>query len=247
MSQTSIHSRLDQVRERMRAAEARAGRPAGCVRLVAVTKGFPAAVVTEAIASGIDAIGENRVQEAAEKKPGVARASDAAWHLIGHLQTNKVARAVETFDVIESIDSARLAQTVGRRAAVAGRRVPVLIEVNVSGEAAKTGASPGELFAVLEAAASMSALELRGLMAMGPLTDDEAQTRGAFARARSLLDAAVARGLLSRAAGERGGGGAGAAAPELSMGMSDDFELAILEGSTMVRIGSALFGSRDTR
>jgi pyridoxal phosphate enzyme (YggS family) len=172
-------------------------------------------------------------------------ASRAAWHLIGHLQTNKVARAVETFDVIESIDSARLARAVGRRAAVAGRRIPVLVEVNVSGEAAKTGAPPGELFAVLEAAASMSALELSGLMAMGPLTEDESRTRAAFAQARSLLDAAAARGLLKRPDGERGA--AGAAAPELSMGMSDDFELAILEGSTMVRIGSALFGSRANR
>lgn len=240
MSQTSLRSRLDRVRERIRAAEARAGRPAGCVRLVAVTKGFPAAVVVDAIAAGIDTIGENRVQEAAEKKPAVARASSAAWHLIGHLQTNKVARAIETFDVIESIDSVRLVQAVARRAAVTARRVPVLVEVNVTGEPAKTGASPAELFAVLEAAAAESALELRGLMAMGPLTDDEARTRAAFAQARSLLDAAVARGLVNRAAGERGG----EAAPELSMGMSDDFELAILEGSTMVRIGSALFGRR---
>ncbi|MFN0149411.1 MAG: YggS family pyridoxal phosphate-dependent enzyme [bacterium] len=233
---TSVRENLDRVVERIRAAESRAGRPAGSVALVGVTKGRPASVVSEAIAAGIATIGENRVQEAWEKKPSVTVGAHAKWHLIGHLQTNKVARALETFDVVETIDSARLAEAVGLRAESRSRCAEVLVEVKVTLEAAKTGVAPDELFALLDVIASHAWLRLRGLMAMGPLTDDAAEARAAFARARALAEAARARGYF--AAGE---------APALSMGMSDDLEEAILEGSTMVRVGRALFDEQMTR
>jgi hypothetical protein len=229
---TDLRENLVRLMERIGDAERRAGRPEGFVRLVAVTKTLPAARVDEAIAAGVDAIGENRVKEAHDKRPRVS--SSAEWHLIGHLQTNKVHRALATFDVIESIDSERLAREVGVRAGEIGRRVPVMVEVNVSGEAAKTGVAPEGLDALLDAAAALPALDVRGLMALGPLTGDERAVRAAFARLRSLGEAAASRG--------RFGGRAGAF--DLSMGMSDDFEAAILEGSTIVRIGRALFGPR---
>jgi len=226
-----LRDNLDRVLERIRAAEARAGRPAGSVALVGVTKGRPASVVAEAIAAGITMIGENRVQEAWEKKPDVAGAANAKWHLIGHLQTNKVGRALETFDVIETIDSVRLARSVGERAAARSRRAAVFVEVNVTREAAKSGVAPEEFFALLNVIARQDGLDARGVMAMGPLSDDPAQARAAFARARGLAEEARARGHF-----------AGRDALELSMGMSDDLEDAILEGSTMVRVGRALFG-----
>ncbi len=233
---TSVRENLDRVVERIRAAEARAGRPAGSVALVGVTKGRPASVVAEAIAAGITTIGENRVQEAWEKKPGVVAASNAKWHLIGHLQTNKVARALETFDVIETIDSERLARSVAERAAARSRRAAILVEVKVTREAAKSGVAPEDFFALLDVIAREDALEARGVMAMGPLTDDPAEARAAFARARALADEARSRGYF-----------AGGVPLELSMGMSDDFEEAILEGSTMVRVGRALFDAHAAR
>lgn len=229
----SLRDNLERVLDRIRRAEAAAGRPEGSVRLVAVTKGFPAERVDEAIAAGVRMIGENRVQEAYAKKPLVAGAAE--WHLVGHLQTNKVARALATFDVVESVDSERLAREIDARARREGRRVPALVEVNVSGEAQKTGLAPEALHRLLEAAARLEGLEVRGLMALGPLTEDARAVRAAFARLRGLADEAAARGLL----GPRGG------PAEVSMGMSDDFEAAILEGSTLVRIGRALFGPRE--
>jgi pyridoxal phosphate enzyme (YggS family) len=229
---TDLRENLARVRDRIRRAEERAGRPLDGVRLVAVTKGVPARRVSEAIAAGVRMIGENRVREGSEKKPEVA--GDAEWHLIGHLQTNKVARALETFDVVQTIDSLRLAREIDARATRGGRRVPVLVEVNVSGEGTKSGVTREGFFELLEGMAPLGGLEVRGLMTLGPLTDDEAAIRQAFARLRWLGEAAALQGLV--AARER--------PVELSMGMSDDFEAAILEGSTMVRIGRALFGPR---
>ncbi len=232
----SLRENHEQVVDRIRAAEAKASRPAGSVRLVAVTKTLPAERVAEAIAAGVGAIGENRVQEAFEKKPLVERAAPRAaeWHLIGHLQTNKVARALATFDVIESVGSERLAREIGARAARDGRNAQVFIEVNVAGEDAKTGAAPDAFLALAETASGVAGLEVRGVMALGPHTDDERAIRAAFARLRGLAESAAARGLIVPRDGR----------VEISMGMSDDFEAAILEGSTMVRIGRALFGAR---
>jgi len=231
---TSLRENLARVTERIRDAERRAGRPPNSVRLVAVTKGVSAERVTEAIAAGARILGENRVQEAFAKRPLVA--GEAEWHLIGHLQTNKAPRALETFDVIQSVDSPRLAREIDDRASRDGRRVPVLVEVNVSGESSKTGVTPEDFFRLLEAMAPLGGIETRGLMAMGPLTADEGAIRQAFARLRWLGEAAALQGLV--ATRDR--------PVELSMGMSDDFEAAILEGSTMVRIGRALFGPRPT-
>jgi pyridoxal phosphate enzyme (YggS family) len=188
--------------------------------------------VSEAISAGVAAIGENRVQEAEQKKPLVR--GQAEWHLIGHLQTNKVARALEIFDFVQSIDRARLIRALDARAAATNGRVRGLVEVNVAAESAKTGAAVEELFPLLEAAQAAQHVEVVGLMAMGPLTDDERALRAAFARVRALGEEAARRGLLARS-------GEGV---QLSMGMSDDFEAAILEGSTIVRIGRALFGER---
>lgn len=232
----SLRDNLDRVMERIRASEARAGRREGSVALVGVTKGRPASVVAEAIAAGITTIGENRVGEAWEKKPDVAGAAAVKWHLIGHLQTNKVARAIDTFDVIETIDSERLARSVAERAAARSRRVPILVEVKVTHEASKSGISPDEFFALLDVIAREAALDARGVMAMGPLSDDASEARAAFARARALAEDARARGYF-----------AGRDRLELSMGMSDDLESAILEGSTMVRVGRALFDGTGPR
>lgn len=229
---TGLRENLARLNDRIREAERRAGRLAGSVRLVAVTKGVPPHRVTEAIAAGIGMIGENRVQEAIGKKPEVT--GEAEWHLIGHLQTNKVARALETFDLIQSVDSLRLAKEIDAQATRDGRRVPALVEVNVSGEASKTGVAPKGFFELLEGISPLGGLEVRGLMGLGPLTDDEEEVRKAFARLRWLGEAAAVQGLVTKR--DR--------PIELSMGMSDDFEAAILEGSTMVRIGRALFGSK---
>lgn len=232
MSETSLSENVARVLDRIRAAEARAGRASGSVRLMAVTKGFPAGTVDEAVAAGLTLIGENRVQEAAQKRPRVA--APAEWHLIGHLQRNKVAAALELFDAIQSVDSERLALAIDARAAASARRARVLIEVNVAGEEAKTGLAANDLVPLLQRARSLGSLEVEGLMGMAPWTDDERAVRAAFARLRWLGDDAMARGLLRPPAGRL----------ELSMGMSGDFEAAILEGSTMVRVGRALFGER---
>ena len=235
---------LARIVDRIRAAETSAGRPAGSVRLVAVTKTLGPERVAEAIAAGIDAIGENRVQEAFVKRPlaeemakGAGRAGSGRaveWHLIGHLQTNKVARAVATFDVVQSVDSERLAREIDAKASRDGRRVPILLEANVSGESAKTGVAPGQFLELAERARALAGLDVRGAMALGPMTDDASAIRAAFARLRGLAESAVSRGLIAPHDGR----------VEISIGMSDDFEAAILEGSTMVRIGRALFGAR---
>lgn len=229
---TSLRDNFARVTERIADAVRRSGRAPNSVRLVAVTKGVAAARAAEAVAAGARILGENRVQEAFAKRPEVG--GGAEWHLVGHLQTNKVPRALETFDAIQSVDSLRLARAIDDRASRDGRRVPVLVEVNVSGEASKSGVAPEEFFRLLEGMSPLGGIETRGLMALGPLTDDEAAIRQAFARLRWLGEAAALQGLV--ATRDR--------PVELSMGMSDDFEAAILEGSTMVRIGRALFGPR---
>ncbi len=179
--------------------------------------------------SCIDCFGENRVQEA-ETKRAAFTDSRIPWRLIGHLQANKARKAVELFDSIDSIDSPELAQRVDRIAGELGRVMPVLLEVNTSGEASKSGIDPENFTALVDSVIGLKNLRLEGLMTVGPLTNDEARIRRAFAELRTLLGNARTH--------------TGLALPILSMGMSDDFELAILEGSTMVRIGTLLFGPR---
>ncbi|HEX8153738.1 MAG TPA: YggS family pyridoxal phosphate-dependent enzyme [Thermoanaerobaculia bacterium] len=216
-----VRANVAEVEARVRAACARAQRAREDVLLVAVTKTFPSADVEHAIAAGITDVGENRVQEAREKKPGVA--SSAQWHLIGHLQSNKAKDAVRLFDVIQSIDSASLAERIAKAAAAEGKRQQVLLQVNIGREAQKSGLDPSETAIVARDVMKLPSLDVRGLMAIPPAGDAEA-TRPYFRELRALRDEL---GLV-----------------HLSMGMSDDFEVAIEEGSTMVRVGRAIFGSR---
>jgi len=223
--------RLAAVRARIARAAERAGRPAGAVTLVAASKTVPAERIQAAVASGLADLGENRVQEAEAKIAAVG--PGPVWHLIGHLQSNKARRACALFDWIHSVDSPRLADALDRLAAESGRPPRVLVEVNTAGEAAKEGVAPGEALALVGHVARLPHLELRGLMTVGPLVERVDDARPAF---RTLA------ALLAEAA--RGPAGQDGRLDTLSMGMSGDFEVAIEEGATMVRIGSALFGAR---
>jgi pyridoxal phosphate enzyme (YggS family) len=224
-----LADRLESVKERIRAAAARSGRSAESVRLLAVTKGFPAETVRAAMALGLREFGENRVQEAEKKIAAVT--PRPRWHLVGHLQSNKAGRAVQLFDAIHSIDSESLAREVSRRAAESGKRIECLVEVNTSGEASKFGVPPEAALHLLRAVRGCEGIALGGLMTIGPLGGGPDGARGAFRLLASLRSEAVGAGLMAEEA-------------ELSMGMSDDFEIAIEEGATVVRIGTGLFGRR---
>ncbi len=216
-----IQANYDAVEARVAAACGRAGRQRSEVTLVAVTKTFPAEAVTAAIAAGATDVGENRVQEARDKKPDVS--GTARWHLIGHLQSNKAKDAVRLFDVIHSVDSRELAERIARIAAADGKRQDVLIEVNIGREEQKAGADPDHVVELARACAQMDGLNLRGLMAIPPVGEPEAM-RPLFRALLKLRDEARLT--------------------DLSMGMTDDFEIAIEEGSTIVRVGRAIFGAR---
>ena len=219
---------LAAIHERIHVACGRAGRDPAAVQLVAVSKGHPPERVNEAVALGVTLFGENRVQEAKAKIPSCS--GRARWHLIGHLQTNKARDAVELFEMIESVDSLRLAEEINRRAEQAAKTVPVLLEVNVAGEATKFGYQPDQLLAELDALNKLPRLGLRGLMTIAPWTPEPEKVRSVFRRLRELK--------------EQCGQRLGTPMPQLSMGMSGDFEVAIEEGATLVRIGTALFGPR---
>jgi pyridoxal phosphate enzyme (YggS family) len=216
-----IRDNLAAVRARIADACARSGRDPQTVTLVAVTKVFPADYVEQAIAAGVTDVGENRVQEARDKKPLVT--GSARWHLIGHLQSNKAKDAVKLFDVIQTVDSIDLAEKIARAADAAGKRQEVLLQVNVGGEEQKSGAAAADLDSLARAARGLGALDVRGLMTIPPIGEPEA-TRRYFRELKSMRDAL---GL-----------------EHLSMGMTDDFEIAIEEGATIVRVGRAIFGSR---
>jgi pyridoxal phosphate enzyme (YggS family) len=214
-----------------RAAE-RSGRDPASVVLVGASKQVSAERLRAAVKAGLSELGENRVQEAREKIAALADlAPGPCWHLIGHLQSNKAKLAAVLFDWVHSVDSADLARELDRRAAEAGRRLSVLVEVNTSGETSKFGVSPGAVLGLVQVLTACSALELRGLMTVGPHTDDvEASRRVYRLLAQSLREAQRAFPA--------------ARLDQLSMGMSADFEIAIEEGATMVRVGTALFGPR---
>ncbi len=224
-----LKANLDDVRSRLRAAERRSGRPEGAVTLVAVVKTLPPDVVAQAVTLGVTDLGENRVQEAEAAIAAVGRRA-ARWHMIGHLQRNKAGRAVELFDRVHGVDDAELARALSRRAVSAALTLPVMVEVNVSGEASKFGVAPEELERLLEAVATLPGLSLDGLMTVGRAVERAEDARAGFARLRELRDRAQSR--------------LGLALPALSMGMSGDFEVAVEEGSTMVRVGTAIFGPR---
>ena len=218
-----IAGNLASVRQRIDAACRRAGHSIEDVTLVGVSKGVSAQSVAEACAAGLTDVGENRVQEAAAKIPAVTAllAHRPTWHLIGHLQTNKAKTATRLFDILHSVDSLRLAQALSRRT---NERLPVLLEVNVAQDAAKFGFAPEEVTSALAAIAALPNLDVRGLMTIAPLTDDPETSRPFFRRLRELRDTL---GLA-----------------DLSMGMTGDFEVAIEEGATMIRVGRAIFGPR---
>ncbi|MDX1418753.1 MAG: YggS family pyridoxal phosphate-dependent enzyme [Rubricoccaceae bacterium] len=232
---TRIADRADAVRSRIAAACARAGRSPDAVTLVAVTKTFPLPVVEAAVAAGLRDFGENRVQELAAKAealPGEHAGGGVRWHLIGHLQRNKAKEALRHADAFHALDSLRLAETLERRAAQAGRVLPCLVQVNVSGEGTKEGVDPEEAHALLGVVASFAHLRIDGLMTMAAPAATEAEletvVRPQFRQLRRLAETAP-----------------GGALPVVSMGMSGDYEVAVEEGATHVRLGSALFGPRS--
>jgi PLP dependent protein len=225
----TLRDNLPRVREAIGAAAAAAGRPSGSVRLIAVTKGHPVAAVRAALAAGVDDLGENRVEELEEKVAVVGR-EGVRWHMIGHLQRRKAPRALAASDLIHSLDTLRLAQRLDRVAADRAVRVPVLVQVNTSGEDSKSGFSEAKAVDAVLAMTALPALDIRGLMTMAPFVEDEPVLRAAFRRLRETLEA------VRRHAPGVGG--------ELSMGMTNDLRWAVEEGSTMVRIGTALFGDR---
>jgi pyridoxal phosphate enzyme (YggS family) len=224
----TIAERVQSVMERMERACRRAGRDPSAVRLVAVSKMHPPEAIREAYEAGLRVFGESRVQEAMAKIPMCP--GDISWHMIGHLQRNKAKQAVECFEVIHSADSQRLLETLDRMAQETGRRPRVFLEVNVSGERSKFGLAPEAVPAVLEAAAQWRHLNVVGLMTMPPFFEDPEKTRPFFRRLRELRDEWRAQ--------------TGFPLDELSMGMTHDFEIAIEEGATWVRVGTALFGER---
>jgi len=231
-----IGARLAAVRERIRAAAARASRSADEVELVAVSKTFPAETLREGFAAGLRHFGENRVQEAEGKLPGLddLRRQGLVVHLVGHLQANKARRALSLFDRIDAIDSAELGERLARLAAEGGGEpVRGLLQVDLAGEATKHGVAEEEMLGVLERLRDASGVRIDGLMLLPPFLDDPEEVRPYFRRLRELRDAAVGRGLLD--------------GRELSMGMSHDFEVAVEEGATQVRLGTALFGERPPR
>jgi PLP dependent protein len=230
----SISENISAVRERISAAALRARRSPEQIRLMTVTKNQPVEQILEAYSAGIRLFGENRVQEFLTKFEALRDLHDAAWHMIGHLQTNKTGKAVELFEAVDSIDSTRLAEKLDAAAHKLGRKLSVLIEVNVGGETAKTGvaADSRELEELLLSASRLKGLAFRGLMTVPPFADDPERARPYFRKLRELRDTIAARKLP------------GISMVELSMGMSHDFEVAIEEGSTCVRVGTAIFGER---
>ena len=230
---TSLSERIAEVRARLTAAAHRSNRPVDEITLVAVSKTHPAAAVREAITAGLDNFGENRVQEAETKIPDVGRTA-ARWHLIGHLQSNKARRAVELFDCIHSLDSPDLAQRLNRLCEELERQeLAVLIQVDLGHETTKTGVAEkdvGELVAVIR---DCPRLRFTGLMTLPPFFDEAERVRPYFSRLRELRDELKANGAFGDHPGE------------LSMGMTHDFEIAIEEGATMVRVGTAIFGQRS--
>jgi pyridoxal phosphate enzyme (YggS family) len=228
-SRDEIGANLARVRDRVTRAAERAGRSGAEVLLVAVSKTATVERIRAAIAAGVPALGENRVQEAREKIRAIGRL--VPWHLVGSLQTNKVKDALLCFDLIHSIDRLSLAEALSARATREGRRVEGLVQVNVAEEPQKMGLSPAELGPALEAMQALPGLVLRGLMTIPPLPSDPEESRPHYRALRKLLV-------------EAQGWGMGAGFRELSMGMSGDFEVAAEEGATMVRVGTAIFGAR---
>ena len=230
----SIAENIAEVRQRIAAAAHRAGRDPEKIVLMAVSKTFPPERIREAYNAGLRIFGENRVQEFSGKAAALRDLHEAEWHMIGHLQSNKAAAAAEAFAAIDSLDSLKLAEKLNASAARLGKKLGVLIEINVGGETAKSGLSPDsdEVEELLSAAPRLERLEFRGLMTVPPFAEDAREVRPYFRKLRALRDQLAAQHFPA------------VFMDVLSMGMSHDFEVAIEEGSTSVRVGTAIFGQR---
>ena len=230
----SIAANISSVKDRIAFAARRAGRNAADIALMAVTKTQPAERIREAYEAGQRLFGENRVQDFATKAGALQDLHAAEWHMIGHLQNNKASRTVELFSAVDSVDSLKLAERLNAAASKLSRKLDILIEINVGGEAAKSGVPPDSaaLEELVRAAPRLEALVFRGLMTVPPFTEDPQGARPYFRQLRELRDTIAARKLPA------------IAMDQLSMGMSHDFEVAIEEGSTCVRVGTAIFGER---
>ena len=231
--ETDISSNISLIRQRIEAASARSGRDPRSVRLMAVSKTVALERIREALEAGITLLGENYVQEAREKIPAIGHAAE--WHMIGHLQTNKVKYVVNLFDWIHSVDRLELARELDKRAGQNKRRLNVLIEVNVSGEESKNGMEPDAALELVRQVSFLPNISVRGLMTMPPYSDNPENSRPYFQALRKLRDEISATAIPS------------IRMDELSMGMTDDFEVAIEEGATVIRVGRAIFGKRMNR
>lgn len=228
---SAIAQRLSEIQARIARAAERAGRSPGDIQLVAISKTRTVPEIVEAIHAGVQIIGENRVQEAAQKRPHIAL--PVHWHLVGHLQRNKVKKAIDLFDLIHSLDSLPLAEALDRRALERGSPVEVLVQVNTSGEPSKFGIAPCDALHFIEQMAHRKGIVVRGLMTIGLFEADMDKVRPCFERLRRLKEEVEAQGIPT------------IRMDVLSMGMTNDFEVAIEEGATMVRIGTAIFGPRS--
>jgi pyridoxal phosphate enzyme (YggS family) len=230
----SIAANIASIHERIAAAASRAGRNPKEIALMAVSKTHPPERIREAYEAGLRAFGENRIQEFASKIGALQNLPGAEWHMIGHLQTNKASKATELFHAVDSVDSLKLAEKLDAAARQLGKKLSLLLEINVGGEAAKSGVAPDSpaLDELLIAAPRLDSLQFRGLMTVPPFTDDPQDARPYFRKLRGLRDNIAARQHP------------GVNMDVISMGMSHDFEVAIEEGSTCVRVGTAIFGER---
>jgi PLP dependent protein len=227
---TDITERINVIRQRIAAAAVRCNRDPGSVKLLAVTKTVQTPVIEQAIKAGLTAFGENYVQEAREKIPAVGR--HVQWHMIGHLQTNKAKYVVNLFDYIHSVDRLELAAEIDKRAGLTGRKINILIEINVSGEETKGGIQAIQSIDLIKEVSRLENVSVRGLMTMAPYSDNPENSRPFFSELKNIRDQIAREGID------------GIQMEELSMGMTDDFEVAIEEGATIVRIGRAIFGER---
>ena len=233
----SVAENLAHIQERVASAARRVGREPETITLMAVSKTVSSDKIRELYQAGQRLFGESRIQEFAGKTASLQDLRDAAWHMIGHLQSNKASKAAELFGAVDSVDSLRLAEKLNAAAEQVGKKLPLLIEINVGAEAAKSGVWPesSELQAILRAAAGWNHVEVRGLMTVPPFGEDAEAARPFFRRMRELRDEIAQQNLPKVSMGV------------LSMGMSHDFEIAIEEGSTTVRVGTAIFGNRESQ
>lgn len=235
LSPQAVQDRVDTVRERIAQACERVGRDTDEITIVAVSKTFPMQAITSGVAAGLTHFGENRaraLRDRVEERPGQWKGGDVCWHMIGHLQTNKAKFVARHADRFEALDSPRLAEELDKRAAKNDRVIPCFVQVNISGADQKYGLPPEDLHGFLDACEAYEHLKIDGLMGMASFVDDSETVRSEFAHLRTLAETYT-------------GSAANVSLEHLSMGMSNDFEVAIEEGSTMVRIGSAIFGPRS--